>query len=365
MGESPLALVLTCRYLNYLCNMSYRDITYTMVHDSQCKKPSIPAYIKSVKYHMGPTGWKHEKIILEVVPLTELQNNCNRSINVPFGPNVSFVKFSNLTSFGLSGITLNNDMMLKLSELPSSLKFLSLCNCETPKGCLSQLLEGRNSLEEIQLIHSICPSPNPIKFPPGLKKLELSYVDTSIDDTRDQLLIVDLLPCTLIKDLTTQSSWLHAKIILSKEARLLKLKLNCHLIDNDFVGESLIDLKTLFISFHYFSRYGRLQLFKTKNYGTESRPNYGTESHPHFDHLDTTSLECLREVGIITDIDNLEFVLKVSKGSDDIRVWGSGLQLTEAQNFERNPKTAIEIPVTLNKTLGSKLVSSDDRCVIS
>jgi len=401
MGESPLALARTCRYLNDFYNKSCEYIIYTMVRDSLCKNPLIPECIKSVKYHMGQTGWKHKKVTLEIVTLAELQkNNCKGSINAwwfnekstqpiglfddanleailvecsdknaSFESNVSFVKFSNLTSFGLSGTTLNNDMMLKLSELPSSLKFLSMCDCIMPQGCLSQLLEGRNSLKEFQLIRSDCPSPDPIKFPPGLKRLELSHLNTSIDGfSRDRPFIVDLSLCTLIKYLIIQNSMLDVKIILSEIARLLELKLNCHLIDNEFVGESLVNLETLFIPWHYIYRYGPLRLFKTTN--------YGTESHPHLDLLDITSLKCLREVYILTDMKGTKFVLKVSKGSNDISIWANELQptetqsykrqLTEAQIFERNPEKAIEIPVTFNNTSVTKsLGPQNDGCVIS
>jgi len=410
MGESPLALAHTCRYLIDFYNECCEYITYTMVRGSLCENPLIPECIKSVKNHMGQTGWEHKKVTLEIITLAELQkNNCNRVINAwcfdekstkPIGlfddanieaiimecsdkkerfeQNVSFDKFSSLTSFGLSGTTLNNDMMLKLSELPSSLKFLSLCDCIMPQGCLSQLLEGRNSLKEFQLIRSDCPSPNPIKFPPGLIRLELSYVDTSINGSRSQLFKVDLSLCTLIKYLIIQSSWLDVKIILSEIARLIELKLNCYLVDNKFVGESLVNLETLFIPWHYIFRHGPIRLFKTTN--------YGSESHSHLDLLDITSLKYINDVYILTDMNDTEFVLKVSKGNSEINVWANELrptevqkfkhqptetqkfkrQLTEAQTFKRNPEKSIEIPIIFKNTSVLKPSGlSNDGCVIS
>jgi len=275
MGESPLALAHTCRYLNDFYNKCCEYITYTMVRGSLCENPLIPECIKSVKNHMGQTGWEHKKVTLEIITLAELQkNNCNRVINAwcfdekftkpiglfdanleailleftskkaRLGQNVSFVNFSNLTSFGLSGTNINSDMMSKLYELPSSLKFLSLCDCIMSQDCLSKLFKGRNSLEEIQLIRSEYIDLNPIEFPPGLKRLQLSHLEPSIDCLNKQrFFIVNLLPCIQIKYLTIRSSLLYVKLILSEIARLLELKLDCGLIDKDF-GKSLDNLKT-------------------------------------------------------------------------------------------------------------------------
>jgi len=275
MDESPLALALACRglYASYI--QSHNNHKCTMVRDSLCEDPPSPEYIGAVKGHLVKTGWKHEKVILEIVTLAELQKkNCKRFINAwcsdekftkpiglfdanleailleftskkaRLGQNVSFVNFSNLTSFGLSGTNINSDMMSKLYELPSSLKFLSLCDCIMSQDCLSKLFKGRNSLEEIQLIRSEYIDLNPIEFPPGLKRLQLSHLEPSIDCLNKQrFFIVNLLPCIQIKYLTIRSSLLYVKLILSEIARLLELKLDCGLIDKDF-GKSLDNLKT-------------------------------------------------------------------------------------------------------------------------
>ena len=94
--------------------------------------------------------------------------------------NIFLENFSNLKSFSLCGITINNDIVSMISKL-HLLEFISLYHCKWTNDQLEKILKDCTNLQEILLLQCHYSMEISIKLPPQLKRFEIQYSTSRIE----------------------------------------------------------------------------------------------------------------------------------------------------------------------------------------
>jgi hypothetical protein len=219
--ESQFEFAHTCKIVYAYHEQQYKEQIFTLL--SNFTRRFNPEYVKSLECCMSQIGWSRLKITLNVVTLkaisTDFPNNCghpikalalNESFELPKGvdyksldtlliffglgkimTSISFEKLSNLRLFGLNNVTINDDIVSMLSNLPL-LKIISLFKCTMTQVHLSNIFKSCANLEnfELSLNSSDVTSIEP---PPQLKRF--------IIRNNENLSRVNLSLCTQLKSL--------------------------------------------------------------------------------------------------------------------------------------------------------------------
>jgi Leucine-rich repeat (LRR) protein len=194
--ESQLKFARTSKIVYTYHKQQYKEQTFTLL--SKFAIQFNPKYAKLLERCMSQICWSGLKITLNVVSI-DFPNNwghpikalaLNESFELPNGvdyksldtlliffglrkimTSISFEKLSNLRLFGLDNVTINDDIVSILSNLPL-LKIVALSKCTMTQVHLSNIFTGYANLENFVLCYSSFNATS-IEPPPQLKRFEV------------------------------------------------------------------------------------------------------------------------------------------------------------------------------------------------